>query len=95
MSQDVMITVQLVSILVGAVGAPGLTFWVLKRMSRETIAHIQDNCHACRARLDEKIGKLEQEMEVVADRQLRLRENLPIEYVRREEFNRHLNDVKK
>lgn len=93
MNQDILAAVQLFSILLGAFGAPGLTFWVMKRLSRETLVHIKDNCDACRARLDEKIERLEGAVHIITDRQIKLRETLPTEYVRRDEFNRHLSDA--
>lgn len=94
MTSDVLVLTQLFSIVLGAVGAPGVTFWVMKKMSREALSQIKENCKACRAHLDEKISGLDGTLHEAVGRQLTLREKLPIDYVRREEFHRHLNGEK-
>jgi len=94
MSQDALTVAQLFAILLAACGTPGLTFWVMKKMSREALAQIKENCKACRAHLDEKITGLDGTIHEAVQRQLTLREKLPIDYLRRDEFNRHLNGAK-
>lgn len=91
MTAELMAAVQLFSILLGAVGAPGLTYWALKRLNQEIQRHLLENCDACRSRLQESIQRLEDDMKVLESRQIKLRETLPLEYVRREEYLRHLN----
>jgi|GEM_PF-1731309 len=91
MSQDARTLAQLVAIVLGACGTPGLTFWVMKKMSRKALAQIKENCKACRAHLDDKIAGLDTTLHEAVSRQLKLREKLPIDYVRRDEFHRHLN----
>jgi len=63
-------------------------------MSREALSQIKENCKACRAHLDEKIAGLDGTLHEAVSRQLTLREKLPIDYVRRDEFHRHLNGEK-
>ena len=94
MSQDVLTVAQLFSIVLAACCTPGLTFWVMKKMSREALSQIKENCKACRAHLDEKIAGLDGTLHEAVSRQLTLREKLPIDYVRRDEFHRHLNGEK-
>jgi hypothetical protein len=94
MSQEVLTVAQLFSIVLAACGTPGLTFWVMKKMSREALSQIKENCKTCRAHLDEKIDNLDDTVHEAIGRQLTLRERLPIDYVRRDEFNRHLNGRK-
>jgi len=48
MSQEVLTVAQLFSIVLAACGTPGLTFWVMKKMSREALSQIKENCKACR-----------------------------------------------
>lgn len=91
MTTDLLASVQLVSILLGALGAPSLTYWALKRLNQEIQRHLLENCDACRARLQESIQRLEDDLKVVESRQIKLRESLPLEYVRRDEYLRHLN----
>ncbi|MEW6385891.1 MAG: hypothetical protein AB1491_00020 [Thermodesulfobacteriota bacterium] len=95
MSSEVVVVAQVISIVVAALGTPGLTFWVMKKMNREALFHIKENCKACRAHLEEKIGSHEDRLEKAEERQRKLREKLPIDYVRRPEFERHLNEEAK
>lgn len=94
MGQDALTLAQLVAIVLGACGTPGLTFWVMKKMSREALAQIKENCKVCRSHLDDKIAGLDETIHEAVQRQLTLREKLPIDYVRRDEYNRHLNGAK-
>ena len=59
MTQETLMLAQLFSIVLAACGTPGLTFWVMKKMSREALSHIKENCKNCRSHLDEKIDGLE------------------------------------
>lgn len=95
MSQETVSLLQLFSIVLAAFGTPGLTFWVMKRMSREALSRIKENCQTCRSHLDEKIEGLGDTVHEAVQRQLALREKLPVDYVRRDEFNRHLNGSNK
>ena len=95
MTQETLMLAQLFSIVLAACGTPGLTFWVMKRMSREALSSIKENCKNCRSHLDEKIDGLEDTIHEAVQRQLALREKLPVDYVRRDEFNRHLNGSNK
>ena len=80
--------------MLAACGTPRLTFWVMKKMSREALSQIKENCKTCRSHLDEKIAGLDGTLHEAVQRQLTLRETLPIDYVRREDFHRHLNGGK-
>lgn len=82
---------QLLSLIIGALGTPGVTYYLMKRMSRDTLDHIRDSCAVCRAHCEDKINNIVNQLESISKRQQSLRELLPIEYVRREEFNRHIN----
>jgi len=81
--------VQIFSIIIGAFGAPGLTFWVMKKMSREALYQIKENCKICRSNIDARLDNLDIDLHEVQERQLKLREKLPINYVRRDEFLRY------
>ena len=94
MNQELLTIAQFLSVILAAAGTPGITFWVMKKMSREALSQIKENCKACRAHLDEKIAGLDGTLHEAVGRQLTLREKLPIDYVRREEFNRHVNGEK-
>lgn len=86
---SMMVLAQLFSIVLAACGTPGLTFWVMKKMSRETLIQIKENCAKCKLQIDEKISSLDSELHEAVGRQITLREKLPIDYVRRDEFLRH------
>lgn len=94
MTFDFLGVAQLFSIIIGAMGTPGVTYFLMKRMSRDTIAHIKDSCAFCRSHLEEKINTIDHKVDDLLDRQIVLREKLPIDYVRREEFLRHVNGKK-
>jgi len=94
MTCDILSVAQLISIIIGAMGTPGLTYFLMKRMSRDTIAHIKDSCALCRSHLEEKINTIDHRIIEIANRQIVLREKLPVDYVRREEFLRHVNGNK-
>ena len=91
MSQDIIMIAQLFSILLAACGTPGLTFWVMKKMSTEALCQIRENCSRCKLQIDEKISDLDGSLHEAVGRQITLREKLPIDYVRRDEFIRHAN----
>jgi hypothetical protein len=90
-NQDIIMVAQLFSIMIAACGTPGLTFWVMKKMNRESLCRIKENCSKCKLQIDEKISDLDGTLHEAVGRQISLREKLPIDYVRRDEFNRHLN----
>jgi hypothetical protein len=91
MNQELISLAQLFSILLASFGTPGLTFWVMKKMSKEALVQIKENCSKCKLQIDEKISDLDGTLHETVGRQISLREKLPIDYVRRDEFNRHLN----
>ncbi|MEW6386244.1 MAG: hypothetical protein AB1491_01825 [Thermodesulfobacteriota bacterium] len=95
MSSDIVVVAQLISIVVAACGTPGLTFWVMKRMNQNFTVQIKESCKACRAHLDEKLEGHDGRIKEAEERQRKLREKLPIDYVRRPEFERHLNEEAK
>jgi hypothetical protein len=79
MTQEVMNLVQLFSIVLAACGTPGLTFWVMKKMSREALFQIKENCSRCKLQIDEKISGLDGTLHEAVGRQISLREKLPID----------------
>lgn len=89
MNQDIIMVAQLFSIVIAACGTPGLTFWVMKKMNRESLSQIKENCAKCKLQIDEKFSDLDGTLHEAVGRQLVLREKLPIDYVRRDEFLRH------
>jgi hypothetical protein len=95
MTQETLMLVQFFSIILAGFGTPGLTFWVMKRMSREALVQIKENCSKCKLQIDEKISGIGDTLHETVGRQISLREKLPIDYVRRDEFNRHLNGSNK
>jgi hypothetical protein len=79
---------QMLSIVVAAVGTPGVTFWVMKKMNQQSLKAIKDGCVVCREHLEEKIGGLDESVEGLDARQKTLREKiLPDEFVKRRELN--------
>lgn len=94
MSSEWLGIAQFFSIIVGALGTPGVTYYLMKRMAQDAIAHIRENCNFCRSHLEEKISTIDHRINDIAERQIALRERLPIEYVRREEHFRCLNGKK-
>lgn len=83
--------IQMLSILIGAFGAPGLTFWMLRRLNAEIVDRMDHTCNMNRIRFDERITRVEEEVTEIKQRQIQLRETLPKDYVRRDEFVRHLD----
>jgi len=79
---------QMLSIIVAAVGTPGVTFWVMKKMTQQNIEAMRAGCVVCRGRLEEKIGGLDESVEELDVRQKELREKtLPDEFVKRRDLD--------
>jgi hypothetical protein len=83
MSSEILAIGQMISIAIAAVGTPGVTFWVMKKMSQQNLEAIKAGCVVCRGHLEEKLGCLDEEMDELGKRQKTLREEtLPDKYVR-------------
>lgn len=78
---------QLVSVVMAA-STPGMTYYVMNRLHKQQIGHMEENCKKCKASLDEKIGCLDDELDDVDQRQKELREKtLPDEFVKRRDLD--------
>jgi hypothetical protein len=87
MSGELLAIGQMLSIVVAAVGTPGVTFWVMKRMTQQNLDAMKSGCVVCRGHLEEKIGGLDGSVEELDGRQKELREKtLPHEFVMRRDF---------
>jgi hypothetical protein len=85
MSSEALVIGQMISIVLAAVGTPGVTFYVMKRMNKQSLEAIKAGCVVCRGHLEEKIGCLDGEVDELGKRQKTLREEtLPDKYVRSE-----------
>jgi len=73
---------QLVSIILAA-GTPGMTYYVMMRVARDQIKHIEQNCVKCRREIDNRIEAIDCELDGVQTRQHELREkDLPEKFAR-------------
>jgi hypothetical protein len=88
MSGELLAIGQMLSIVVAAVGTPGVTFWVMKRMTQQNLDAMKAGCVVCRGHLEEKIGCLDGSVEELDGRQKELREKiLPDEFVKRRDLD--------
>ncbi len=94
MVPDTLMLLQLLSIVLAGFGTPGLTFWVMKKMSREALNQIINHCELHRSHMNNKIGKIDTTLNEAIHRQIELREKLPVYYVRKEDYLRHVNGKK-
>jgi hypothetical protein len=78
---------QLLSVVVAA-STPGMTYYVMARLHKQQIGHMAENCKACKAALDEKLGCLDESVDELDGRQKELREKtLPDVFVKRRDLD--------
>lgn len=73
---------QLISVMLAA-GTPGMTYYVMMRLHKTQISHMEKNCNRCRAEIDSKMTSFETELDDMQGRQHELREKvLPDKFAR-------------
>jgi hypothetical protein len=76
---DLVTGISIAASVAAAFGAPGVTFWVIKRMTSSFMQSQKEGCARCRSDLDYKISEVAQVEAKIIDRQMALREvELPI-----------------
>ena len=72
---DVTVGISLVGAAIAAVGAPGVTFWVMKRMTANFVQQNQEHCVHCRTNIESQIADIKAQEKFILERQARLRES--------------------
>lgn len=79
---ETLIIAQMIAIVIAAVGTPGVTFWVMKKMTKQALETINNSCATHREHIESRISDLGKDIENIDERQRVLREKtLPEKYV--------------
>lgn len=79
---------QVLSIVLAAIGTPGITYKVLMKLHENQMSAFKVQCAACKTALKDELNNLDGEVNGLCSRQKTLREEtLPEKYVPRREFD--------
>ena len=71
---ELMAELNVIAAVVAAVGAPGVTFWVMKRMTKNFMAQSAKHCQVCKAEINRRLANHDEKDKELAGKQAQLRE---------------------
>jgi len=80
--------------VLAALGTPGVTFYVMKKMTASFTEHVQARCRECKAELDRRIKDQEDKDRALEERQLALRTNILPNLATREDVREVGREIK-
>ncbi len=72
---DVVTGISIAASVAAAFGAPGVTFWVMKRMTSSFMQQQVEGCKKCRSEIDSRIAEVATAETKIIERQMFLRES--------------------
>ena len=76
-------------------GTPGVTFWVMRKMTAAFCNQLRERCALCKAALDRRLDSQEEKDKVMEERQITLRTIIIPKLVSREDLRELGADIKK
>lgn len=86
--------VSVIAGIVAAVGAPGVTYWVMRKMTASFMEQSKEYCANCKAEINRRLDCQRQKEEDIVKRQARLREDDLPNYAKRIDLEKFATELK-
>jgi len=98
MDPTILAGVSLVSATIAAVGAPGVTFWVMRKMTANFMIQNKEHCAKCKEEINRRLDDHDEKNKQIEGRQTKLREevlpSLRENFAKKEDLDKATGEIK-